>query len=251
MADKNQIAEKMDNAQTTAKCPGASNTTQMYNFLAYLFQNEVLQEHLDHIQSMELPRDGDKGVIDGLSLMKKYIDQANIDPLTDLSADFAQLFLKTEHTNLPSSTHPFESVYTSSTGLIMQEARDNVAKLYKRYHLKVREDLAVPEDHIGIELEFVAYLNELKLYSKIPERKSDNPSPLLVKKIFLEQHLLNWIPRFCTDIALQAGTTFYQGLARLTESFLQEEYRTTLLAIKMQSSRVTPHRQDHGFAASL
>lgn len=212
-----------------------SNDTEMYYFLAYLFQNEVSQDHLDFIQSMDVPSYRDKGVIEGLTLMKDYVNQSRLDPLTELSTDFAQLFLAAGNTNIAPSPHPYESVYTSDNRLIMQEARDHVAGIYTSHGVGVGEGFGIPEDHIGIELEFLAHLCSLISCSQNNQLTTDKSSLLQAKKDFLEQHLLNWTPQFCTDIVTHAETKFYKGLARLTECFLQEEHRTTSVAINERS----------------
>ncbi len=235
MADDKYISLKSENTKRVCRCLNISDNSEMYYFLAHLFKNEVSQEHLDFILGMDVPPGGDKGVIGGLTMMKEYVDQSRLDPLTDLSADFAQLFLGTGNISIASGIHPYESVYTSDNRLIMQEARDHVVQIYTNYRLEVGEGPAIPEDHIGIELEFMAHLSSLISCSQNNRLGSGQPSPLLDKKDFLEQHILNWIPQFCTDIVMQAETTFYKGLARLTDCFLQEEHRMTSVTINKQS----------------
>ena len=43
------------------------------------------------------------------------------------------------------------------------------------------------------------------------------------QKEFLHNHLLNWVPEFCSDIEECSSTDFYQGLAKLAMGYLQIE----------------------------
>ena len=72
----------------------------------------------------------------------------------DLAADYNQLFLGM-------SAHPvapYESVYTSEEGLMMQDARDNVLHTYQQWGLRVPDEFDLPEDHITLEFDLMACL---------------------------------------------------------------------------------------------
>ena len=45
----------------------------------------------------------------------------------------------------------------------------------------------------------------------------------IVQRNFLEDHLAAWYPVFTADIRHFAKTRFYQGLATLTDGFLEQE----------------------------
>jgi len=72
----------------------------------------------------------------------------------DLAVEYAGLFLNMRLV----SVAPFESVYTSPEHLLMQEARDEVLSEYRREGLDKVKDFKEPEDHIALELGFMAYL---------------------------------------------------------------------------------------------
>jgi TorA maturation chaperone TorD len=49
---------------------------------------------------------------------------------------------------------------------------------------------------------------------------------LKVQRMFLEQHLLAWLPQFCDVVMAQADIRFYAGVAELTKNFLEFEQQS-------------------------
>jgi len=204
-----------------------STTWAMYQFLGHLYKQEIEENLLFHLQEMRFPSVGETGYLEGFEMIARYLCQSQLDPLTELGADYAKLFLGACATNTNSCAHPYESVYTSSKRLIMQEARDQVVEIYTSNGLDVTDNFNMPEDHIALELEFIAHLSE-----QIDTLFTLHNSPALLsslrtKQNFLELHLLNWIPNFCMDIQQNAATVFYRGLAKVTESFIRLDLRDT------------------------
>lgn len=97
----------------------------------------------------------------------------------------------------------------------MQDARDKVVAIYRKNGLDKIETLHVPEDHISIELEFMAALCRKMLET--------GECTLRVQKAFITEHLLNWVPEFCDDILKYAKTDFYKGVAAFTLDFLKAD----------------------------
>lgn len=130
---------------------------------------------------------------------------------TDLAADFNQLFLGM-------SSHPvapYESVYTSEEGLLMQEARDEMVELYKHYGLAVDASFDLPEDHIALQFELAAHLSQLALDALASDDEEKACALAAELDIFTKNHL-GWINTFCDDIQKHARTAFYYNLADLT-----------------------------------
>lgn len=59
-----------------------------------------------------------------------------------------------------SAAYPFESVHTSPKRLMMQEARDEVLAVYRSEGLDKLPSWKESEDHIALELEFMAVLGD-------------------------------------------------------------------------------------------
>jgi TorA maturation chaperone TorD len=64
-----------------------------------------------------------------------------------------------------------------------------------------------PDDHIALELEFMAWLC--------------NQSETAAQQQFLNNHILKWVPLFCSDVAKGADTSFYRIVAELTGAWVE------------------------------
>lgn len=108
----------------------------------------------------------------------------------------------------------------------MQQERDEVLKEYRQAGLVRSKDFKEPEDHIAIELEFMAYLCRKASESFQTEDMAISLEYLRKQKDFLEKHLLVWVPSFCKDLEQAAESGFYKGIAQLTAEFINAEQET-------------------------
>jgi TorA maturation chaperone TorD len=88
------------------------------------------------------------------------------------------------------SPHPSECVYTTADHLIMQKSRDDVAKIYMDMGLEKVAKFTEPEDHIALELQFMAYLSGKT--SEALKNKDHGAAEryLEVQRDFLDEHLV-------------------------------------------------------------
>ncbi len=137
----------------------------------------------------------------------------------ELNVDFARIFLGPG----PSPAFPYESVYRSRSGLLMQGPFDEVRDSYRMAGINKNPELKEPEDHIAVELAFMAQLcNQSEMAVKNHEGK-EALIQFEHQKEFLQNHLLSWAPSFCADIRRTAQTEFYQSLAVLLEAWILSE----------------------------
>lgn len=190
----------------------------MYGLLSRLYRVEADQQLIDQIAQTDLTAYLDEtGMKDGYELLARYVQKGA--DLEELAIDYAKIFLgfgpkKNE------GAFPYESVYTSVRALLMQEARDEVVALYRQENLMRDPGATEPEDHIAFELMFMAYLSQ-KAAEAIEAGQLETAADCEQKqKDFLQNHLLNWVPRFCKETERISDTGFYKGAARLTAGFL-------------------------------
>ena len=74
------------------------------------------------------------------------------------------------------------------------------------------------DDHIAIELEFMAVMHERMLYNSFSIRSA--MELLDIQVAFLEEHLLKWTPTFCEKLNASTDSTLYLGLSHMLEEFL-------------------------------
>lgn len=170
----------------------------------------------------------DKELSEGFKHVYNYLKNLNEDNLKDaiveLAVDYANLFFGVlyakEKKGIP---HPSESVYL--TGLLYQEPTDEVRKIYYKHRLIKSGSLkGEPEDHIALELYFMARLCERSL-RKLNEKRFEEVAKLLKTQFeFLKNHLLKWAPQMTGDVIRYAETDFYKGIGRITKGVLEADY---------------------------
>lgn len=152
----------------------------------------------------------------GLSLLQKWTE-ANHPELTNeefdnLRADMTGLFAGLVKVKAP----PWESVHFSRNRLVYQERTMQVREWYRRFGLVVEFPNVEPDDHIGLELAFLAHLAKMGIQSLEESDNTYKPEQLLnAQKAFLQEHLLCWVFKWQEQVQAHAKTVFYQGLGLL------------------------------------
>ncbi|KXS39610.1 MAG: anaerobic dehydrogenase subunit [Candidatus Frackibacter sp. T328-2] len=132
--------------------------------------------------------------------------------------DFNRLFVGPDKLQAP----PYESVYRDE-GLIMGPSTLEVRNFYQSEGLKLENQGKEPDDHIGIELEFLSYITRLIIMSQEKQAEEEvNYYQELYEK-FLNEHLLQWGLEFADLIIDKAETKFMKGVGLYLKGFLKEE----------------------------
>lgn len=150
-------------------------------------------------------------------------DPLGDDDLDRLAVDFAEIYL-----NYGLRASPNESVWLDRDGLERQEPMFRVREAYRRHGLAVEDWQKRADDHLVLQLTFVAHLLE-----QTGEREL-----LRETAAFLDEHLLRWVPQFATRVATRCATQFFAGLALLTSAYL-DELRDVVAAV-LEEPRPTP-----------
>ena len=165
-------------------------------------------------------------VVDGLAMLQKWMinwQGGNTDPIfDDIKSDYTRLFIGPEKVMAP----PWESVYFSEERLVFQEQTLQVRNWYQRFGLASEKIYKEPDDHIALEISFIAHLASLSL-----EALEVNDQPTLAKTLqaqqdFLKEHLLQWGPKWCDSVIENARTDFYKGTALLLRGAFTELKQT-------------------------
>lgn len=206
-----------------------------YALLARLFTSEVDAGLLAGLEGMTFPQDSGNEALDaGARLMNGYLHgaaDAGRDIMTELAVDFCRLFV-VRRRNDRDAPYPFESVYTSREHCAMGAARDEVLALYRAAGLEKDDGWKVGEDHIALELEYMATLAG-RLAATVRADNGEGADIQGADKLvalqadFLDRHLLSWTPRLAEAMGKRAKTDLYRGLACFTVGYLEED-RTLL-----------------------
>jgi len=155
-----------------------------------------------------------------LDLLRTWSDQQRgglSDPaFDDLLVDYTRLFIGPDKVLTP----PWESVYFSEERMVFQIETLQVREWYRRFGLQAEKLHNEPDDHIGLELEFVAHLAKLGLLALEQNDPAAFEQSLDAQRNFLSEHLLRWGPGWCEQVEEKAQNDFYRGIAMLTRGAL-------------------------------
>lgn len=132
-------------------------------------------------------------------------------PLEQVQGEHTRLFINA-YPRVPCP--PYESVYRE--GVMLGEAAQQVGAAYRAWGLVVENEQV---DHVGAELEFIAFLLML-----------DTPAARDAANTFTREHFVRWLPRFADDVNRESQLAFYRALAELLTAVLRRELRAQALA---------------------
>ncbi len=182
---------------------------RLYRLLSRLYRVEVDAPLLESLKRMRFPQVGDEMLCQGYAMLQGYLAQCTDGTLDDLAVDYARVFLAAGSAEGQAAL-PCESVYTSAKKIFMQQAWEDVCRIYAQAGLGKGAGYAdLMEDHLALELEYMAQL----VQHQDPAAQAE----------FLETHLLNWLDDFVCDVQRYAETDFYKAVARITLGFLRME----------------------------
>jgi len=118
---------------------------------------------------------------------------------------------------------PYESVYRSPDGLLMQAQTLAVRAAYRAAGLETAPDRCEPDDHLPLELAFYAHLQRQALSAYQAGDMASAAGRFDDMAQFQADHLSRWIPAFCGRVLMGSTSPFYQSLARLTQASLSAE----------------------------
>jgi anaerobic sulfite reductase subunit A len=137
----------------------------------------------------------------------------------DLAVEYARLFLGVGD----KPVHPSESYYLTGRQLIMQQPRDEMLNLYSTMGVERADEFREPEDHIALELQFMAHLCDKTKTALRDGNFTDAKKYLDVQRIFLDEHLSKWVPKLTADILKSTNNEFYRAVAKITKAYVEAD----------------------------
>jgi anaerobic sulfite reductase subunit A len=124
----------------------------------------------------------------------------------------------------------------------MQQARDDVLKVYRSMGVDKASGFAEPEDHIAMELQFMNHMCEKTNTALEDEKLADAKTCLEVQRDFLDEHLGKWVPKLAADILKSARGDFYKAVAKITKGYVEMDKK---VVAELMDNLVLPSGLQH------
>lgn len=196
------------------------NAAAFYPLLSTIFYLELTEEQIDGLaqSGFAYPDDGSE-LGDACARLRRYLARRGPTARQDLAVDYARIFLAAGVYEGETAV-PYESVYTSPEGIMMQDSRDEVVRAYRRCGLAIPLELQVPEDHLAFELEFMGRLSERVVQEM--DAGGDVRPLMETQRAFIDEHLLNWVPALLARVESFAKLPFYPAMVSVTLCYVRE-----------------------------
>lgn len=200
-----------------------------YDILRRVFLEEPTKDLLQALVSEEIFKNFPFGnensmLTEGAKEADSYLEENN--PLEEkefnkLHWDYTKMFIGPYKLPAP----PWESAYMTEEKLLFQEKTLEVRKKYLKYNFVPKYFLQEADDHVGLELDFMYRISLMALEKYNSKAIEEVVEILNDQAIFLEEHLLKWIPVFTKNIVENAHTSFYLGAAKVLKAYLELDYQ--------------------------
>ena len=196
----------------------AKSRSEIYGLLAVVFREEPTEAFIKELRGPRLSGAFSELQVD---LGETFYNDPESRVEEALALEFTRLFIGPGH---HISAH--ESVFTkadSGAGGLWGAKTVEVKKFIETTGLDYEIGFTGIPDHISVELEFMQKLTAWEADKWMQEDRSSAEYCLSVQRMFLEQHLLRWLPQFCDEVMDQAELPFYQAIADLAKTYIEFE----------------------------
>lgn len=198
------------------------NRERVYLLLSRCFETEIDAKFAADLASRAELQSDDEALVQGFAALKADLADCDEAKLEQLAVVFDRVFFGMGPRSAQKA-FPYESVYTSEGGLMMQDAYSQVLGLYREAQFAKNPDFKEPEDHLAIELAFLAKLCGRAVEALRAGDEDAAEASLRDQLSFVREHLLNWVPLFAKDMRAAAEGGFYEHLANFTEAYLKAD----------------------------
>lgn len=204
----------VDNVHDTAALEMLDSFAAAWTVLSRLLLTSPTQETLDAVRQPDMlaewPLDPgkDEHTAAGIAALSASTEDADL-----VKRDFNRLFVGPDKLKAA----PWESVHRSEEKLLFEEETLQVRAAYREFGLAAPRLNREPDDHIGLELEFLATLATRALDD--PERSGRYQAAI---EEFLSDHLLQWVGTFCDLVIANSETEFMTGVGHLLAGSAQQ-----------------------------
>jgi TorA maturation chaperone TorD len=194
----------------------ARSRSSIYGLLTAVFREEPTEALINELRGPRL-----SGVFSdlGVELGEVFYGDPEAAVAEALGQEFTRLFIGPGH---HISAH--ESIFTEmdgDTSSLWGRKTVEVKNFIETAGLDYQPEFSGIPDHVSVELEFMQKLTAWEAEKWAQQDRKSAEYCSTVQKLFLEQHLLCWLPQFCDAVMEQAELPFYRSMAELTRNYLE------------------------------
>lgn len=212
----------------------AESRKKIYNLLSSIFievptldfVNTIISDNFGSVLAdLTLKNDNINGMLGGIEIVNVFLNASRTKSAETLRQELAVVFTRLFRgiTKGYSPLPPFESAYLE--GRVMGNSTQAVICRYAEANAEIllSQKKKMP-DSIELELGFMSFLCSKEIVAWKNENTDKILKYLELEKAFLNEHLLQWIPKFseeaervCKEIGKEAN--FYLGFVRMVRNF--------------------------------
>ena len=192
--------------------------SNMYGLLASVFREEPTQTLIRELRG---PRLSEVFSAMDIDLGETFLNTSESETVEILGLEFTRLFIGPgRHI----SAH--ESIFAEmdgDTGSLWGKKTVEVKNFIETTGLGYEPEFNGIPDHVSVELEFMQKLTAWEAEKWEQQDAKNAEYCRSVQRMFLDHHLLCWVPKFCDEVIKQAEIPFYATMAELTKNYMEFE----------------------------
>ncbi len=187
------------------------------NILALLHNTEPDVGLLKMLKETSFPQSvslelNSSSCVQGIQLLNESLksvdDEVAADYIDALAVDFADIYL-----TYKLRASPNESVWLDEDHLEKQKPMFKIREFYRRYGLCAKDWRTCSEDHLVLQIQFIAHLFSNSKTETVMENMRNAAD-------FMDHHLLCWLSYFTRRVSQRCATDYFAGLALITEGYI-------------------------------
>lgn len=210
-----------------AEIISAEERERTYGFFADLCLNPPSDSLVEMVKDGSIVSvfQGEQEEDRGLAWLSEFVREA--ETITNLKDE-----LVAEHTALfvlPFGVLPHEAAYLDKEKRLGGRITESVRRFYENAGASTHDGCIQMPDHIGIEMEFMAFLCRMEKEIRESGEHSCLDRCIDFQKSFMETHLARWVYRCLDEVGRQTECRFYKALMYFMGKYLksEEEYLAT------------------------
>lgn len=200
--------------------------TYLYRMFQMVFGDEPTEELLAALfsdttgEALDCFKGGDSPAFgEALALFAKSGEAYKGDPAGYLEAaerDYMHVLVGPQDLKAP----PWECVYLTNERVLFQEATLKVREAYRSENMLPSQYPRVSDDHIAIELDFMAKLSEKAQGAFDGGDTREYRRLLEAQRSFVRDHPMRWVASYAADVSDAAPGSLYECAGALCAAFL-------------------------------